>query len=77
MDHVVAFREKLIVSIHIISGQPPRGLKTLSVQYSNNVQGGRRGTGARRGRVKHPRWCSGCQCVCCVVGGGWCAGAQQ
>jgi RecQ family ATP-dependent DNA helicase len=42
MDRVVAFREKLIVLMHIAGGQPARGPEIMSIRHSNTVKGGHR-----------------------------------
>ncbi len=42
MSRVVEFREKLIVLMHMASGQPGRGPEVLSVRHSNTVKGGHR-----------------------------------
>ena len=42
MDRVIAFREKLIVLMHITGGQPARGPEILSVRHSNTDKGGHR-----------------------------------
>jgi hypothetical protein len=42
MDRVIAFREKLIVLVHITGGQPARGPEILSIRHSNTVKGGHR-----------------------------------
>jgi hypothetical protein len=42
MDWVIEFREKLIVLMHIVGGQPARGPEILSVRHSNTVKGGHR-----------------------------------
>lgn len=42
IDRVVAFREKLIVLIHIVYGQPARWPELGSVRHSNTVKGGHR-----------------------------------
>jgi hypothetical protein len=39
---VIAFREKLIVLMHITGGQPARGPEIMSVRHSNTVKGGHR-----------------------------------
>ena len=39
MDRIIAFREKLIVLIHMTGGQPARGPEVLSVRHSNTVKG--------------------------------------
>jgi RecQ family ATP-dependent DNA helicase len=42
MDRVVAFREKLIVLMHIVGGQPARGPEIMSIRHSNTRKGGHR-----------------------------------
>lgn len=42
MDRVVAFREKLIVLMHVTAGQPARATELLSIRHSNTVKGGHR-----------------------------------
>nr|GEZ17793.1 RecQ helicase L2 [Tanacetum cinerariifolium] len=42
MDQVIAFREKLIVLMHMTGGQPARGTEMMSVRHSNTVAGGHR-----------------------------------
>jgi len=36
---VVAFREKLLVLVHLTGGQPARGTEILSVRHRNTVKG--------------------------------------
>ncbi|KAG9196738.1 hypothetical protein G6514_006694, partial [Epicoccum nigrum] len=42
MDQVIAFREKLVVLMHITGGQPARGTEMMSVRHSNTIEGGHR-----------------------------------
>jgi hypothetical protein len=42
MYRVIAFREKLIVLMHITGGQPARGPEIMSIRHSNTVKGGHR-----------------------------------
>ena len=42
MDQVIAFREKLVVLMHITGGQPARGTEIMSVRHSNTIEGGHR-----------------------------------
>ena len=42
MDRVIAFREKLIVLMHVTAGQPARATELLSIRHSNTVKGGHR-----------------------------------
>jgi superfamily II DNA helicase RecQ len=42
MARVMEFREKLLVLMHIVSGQPARGPEVLSIRHSNTVKGGHR-----------------------------------
>ena len=42
MDCVVAFREKLLVLVHMTAGQPARATEILSVRHSNTIKGGHR-----------------------------------
>lgn len=51
MDRVVAFREKLIVLIHIAGGQPARGPEIMSIRHSNTPKGGHRNIFIEDGQV--------------------------
>ncbi|KAI8930521.1 hypothetical protein NX059_012133 [Plenodomus lindquistii] len=51
MDQVVAFREKLIVLMHMTGGQPARGPEIMSIRHSNTVQGGHRNIFVEDGMV--------------------------
>lgn len=51
MDRVVAFREKLIVLIHIAGGQPARGPEIMSIRHSNTRKGGHRNIFIEDGQV--------------------------
>lgn len=51
MARVAEFREKLLVLMHITSGQPARGPEILSIQHSNTVRGGHRNVFIENGMV--------------------------
>ncbi|KAK7178083.1 hypothetical protein PSPO01_15863 [Paraphaeosphaeria sporulosa] len=51
MDRVVAFREKLIVLMHMTGGQPARGPEIMSIRHSNTVKGGHRNVFIEDGKV--------------------------
>ena len=51
MDRVVAFREKLIVLVHMAYGQPARWPEPGSVRHSNTAKGGHRNMFIENGMV--------------------------
>ncbi|KAL5376689.1 hypothetical protein PMIN02_011724 [Paraphaeosphaeria minitans] len=51
MDRVVAFREKLIVLMHMTGGQPARGPEIMSIRHSNTVKGAHRNIFIEDGKV--------------------------
>ncbi|KAG9196742.1 hypothetical protein G6514_006609, partial [Epicoccum nigrum] len=51
MDQVIAFREKLVVLMHITGGQPARGTEMMSVRHSNTIEGGHRNIFIKDGMV--------------------------
>jgi len=51
MARVAEFREKLLVLMHITSGQPARGPEILSIRHSNTVRGGHRNVFIENGMV--------------------------
>ena len=53
MTHVMKFREKLLMLMHITSGQPGRGPEILSCRYRNTARGEHRNIFVEQGLMAY------------------------